>query len=100
MLGFPSNDFQQEDADAKKTADVCFNTYGVKFPMFVTVPVRGKDAIPLFAQLARATGKQAAWNFNKYLVDRQGRPVAYYPSNTKPDSSELTGAIEKALALR
>jgi len=100
VLGFPSNDFQQEDADAKKTADVCFNTYGVKFPMFVTVPVRGKDAIPLFAQLARATGKQPAWNFNKYLVDRQGRPVAYYPSNTKPDGSELTGAIEKALALR
>ena len=56
VLGFPSNDFKQEDADAKKTADVCFNTYGVKFPMFTTTPVRGKDAHPLFAQLAQATG--------------------------------------------
>jgi glutathione peroxidase len=100
VLGFPSNDFQQEDADAKKTAEVCFNTYGVKFPMFTTMPVRGKDVHPLFAQLARATGRQPAWNFNKYLVDRQGRPVAYYPSDTNPDSAVLTAAIEKALALR
>ncbi len=100
VLGFPSNDFQQEDADAKKTADVCFNTYGVKFPMFASVPVRGNAAHPLFAQLSRATGKPPAWNFNKYLVDRQGQPLAHYPSNTAPDSAVLTAAIEKALALR
>ena len=100
VLGFPSNDFQQEDADAKKTADLCFNTYGVKFPMFTTVPVRGTGAHPLFAQLARVTGKAPAWNFNKYLVDRQGQPVAHYPSNTAPGSAVLTAAIEKALALR
>jgi len=72
----------------------------VKFPMFTTMPVRGNEAHPLFAQLARITGKQPAWNFNKYLVDRQGRPVAYYPSNTNPDSAALTAAIEKALAPR
>ena len=100
VLGFPSNDFQQEDANAKKTADVCFNTYGVTFPMFTSMPVRGNDAHPLFAQLARVTGKQPAWNFNKYLVDRQGRPVAYCPSNTNPDSAALTAAMEKALAPR
>jgi glutathione peroxidase len=80
VMGFPSNDFKQEDADAKKTADVCFSTYGVKFPMFMSIPVRGKDAHPLFAQLAKATGQAPSWNFNKYLVDRQGRPLAHFGS--------------------
>ena len=98
VLGFPSNDFKQEDADAKKTADVCFNTYGVKFPMFTTTPVRGKDAHPLFAQLAQATGQSPSWNFNKYLVDRQGKPVAHFGSTTGPTSTALVSAVEKALA--
>ena len=98
VLGFPSNDFKQEDADAKKTADVCFSTYGVKFPMFMTVPVRGKGAHPLFAQLAQATGQSPAWNFNKYLVDRQGKAVAHFGSSTEPDSRTLVAAVEKALA--
>jgi glutathione peroxidase len=98
VLGFPSNDFKQEDADAKKTAEVCFNTYGVKFPMFTTTPVRGKDAHPLFAQLAQATGQSPSWNFNKYLVDRQGKPVAHFGSTTGPTSTALVSAVEKALA--
>jgi glutathione peroxidase len=98
VMGFPSNDFNQEAGDSKKIAELCFNTYGVKFPMFASSSVKGKDANPLFAQLAQATGKQPAWNFNKYLVDRAGKPVAYYPSKTTPDSAELTAAIEKALA--
>lgn len=97
VLGFPSNDFRQEDADAKKTADVCFNTYGVKFPMFGTSKVRGAGANPLFADLARATGEAPRWNFNKYLVGRDGRPIAHFGSNTAPESATLTAAIEKAL---
>jgi glutathione peroxidase len=100
VMGFPSNDFKQEDGDKKKIADLCFNTYGVKFPMFTTVPVRGKDAHPLFAQLAKATGEQPSWNFNKYLVGRDGKPVAHYGSMTGPGSSTLTAAIEKALAAK
>ncbi len=98
VLGFPSGDFKQEDADAKKTAEVCFNTYGVKFPMFATGPVRGADAQPLFKQLAAATGQQPSWNFNKYLVGRDGKPVAHYGSMTGPTSGTITSAIEKALA--
>ena len=97
VMGFPSNDFNQEASDSKKIADLCFNTYGVKFPMFTTSSVRGKDANPLFAQLAQATGKSPAWNFNKYLVGRDGKPVAYYGSTTAPDSKDLVAAIEKAL---
>lgn len=98
VLGFPSNDFEQEDKDAKKTADVCFNTYGVKFPIFASSPVRGAKANPVFASLAQATGKSPSWNFNKYLVGRDGKPIAHYGSNTEPESPTLTAAIEKALA--
>ena len=100
VMGFPSNDFRQESADARKTADVCFNTYGVKFPMFTTISVRGPQAHPLFAELARATGHQPSWNFNKYLVGRDGRPIAHFGSTTGPGSASMKSAIEKALAAR
>jgi len=98
VLGFPSNDFRQEDADAKKTAEVCFNTYGVKFPMFATTTVRGGSAHPFFRELAQATGQQPSWNFNKYLVGRDGKPIAHFGSTTAPTSAAMSGAIEKALA--
>ena len=100
VMGFPSGDFKQEDKDAKKIAEVCFNTYGVKFPMFATGPVRGADAQPIFKQLAAATGQQPSWNFNKYLVGRDGKPIAHYGSMTGPTSGSITAAIEKALAAK
>jgi len=100
VMGFPSNDFRQEDADAKNTAAVCFNTYGVKFPMFATTPVRGADAHPLFRQLAQATGQQPSWNFNKYLVGRDGKPLAHWGSLTSPTSTSITSAIDRALAAK
>ena len=100
VLGFPSNDFKQEDADLKKIADVCFNTYGVRFPMFTTVSVRGSGAHPLFASLAQATGQAPSWNFNKYLVGRDGKVIAHFGSTTGPTSGTLVGAVEKALAAK
>ena len=100
VMGFPSNDFRQEDADARKTAEVCFNTYGVKFPMFAAVKVRGADAHPLFAALAQATGERPSWNFNKYLVGRDGRAIAHFGSMADPTGRTMTAAIEKALASR
>lgn len=100
VLGFPSNDFRQEDPDAKKIADVCFNTYGVKFPMFTETKVRGSQAHPLFAELAKRTGAQPSWNFNKYLVGRDGQPLAHFQSMVAPNSRQLVGAMEKALAQR
>lgn len=100
VLGFPSNDFRQEDADAAKTAEVCFNHYGVSFPMFATGPVRGAAAQPLFRQLAQATGAAPQWNFNKYLVGRDGKPIAHFGSSAEPTGPALTAAIEKALAAR
>ncbi len=100
VLGFPSSDFRQEDADSRKTAEVCFNTYGVKFPMFTDTRVRGSQAHPLFAELARATGSQPSWNFNKYLVGRDGRPIAHFGSMTAPDNRKFVAAVEAALAAR
>jgi glutathione peroxidase len=97
VLGFPSNDFKQEDADSKKIADLCYNTYGVKFPMFASTVVTGEGANPLYAELIKATGNQPKWNFNKYLIDRNGKVVEYYPSKVTPEDPALVDRIEKAL---
>jgi glutathione peroxidase len=100
VMGFPSNDFAQESGTREQIADLCFNTYGVKFPMFAKTVVVGPQANPLFAALAQATGKPPAWNFHKYLVDRQGRPVAAFASQVSPTDAALVAAVEKALAER
>jgi len=101
VLGFPSNEFgQQEPGDGKQIADFCFNTYGVRFPMFSKSSVKGKDANPLFAALAKATGTAPGWNFHKYLIDRQGKAVASYNSETTPTSATLLEAVEKVLAAK
>jgi len=98
VMGFPSNDFNQEASDSATIAEVCFNTYGVKFPMFAPSKVSGRAANPLFAGLAQATGQPPKWNFHKYLVDRQGRPVAAFASKVVPGDPSLVASIEKALA--
>nr|WP_315394099.1 glutathione peroxidase [uncultured Duganella sp.] len=100
VLGFPSNDFgQQEPGSSKEIADFCYNTYGVKFPMFAKTVVSGKEPNPLFANLIKATGKAPAWNFHKYLIDRNGKVVDNFGSKVKPDDKQLVGAVEKALAM-
>ena len=99
VLGFPTNDFgQQEPGNGKEIADFCFNTYGVRFPMFNKSTLKGKDANPLFVALTKATGSAPGWNFHKYLIDRRGQAVASYNSETTPTSAALVAAVEKALA--
>ena len=101
VMGFPTNDFgQQEPGTAKQIAELCFNTYGVKFPMFSKTTVKGASANPLFVSLAQATGKAPGWNFHKYLVDRQGRAVGSFDSNMTPTSPALVARIEAALAAK
>ena len=101
VLAFPSNDFgQQEPGDAKEIAQTCFNFYGVRFPMFSKVAVRGPGAHPFYAQIAQAAGQSPAWNFHKYLVDRQGRVVASFKSDVEPEDRRLTEELEKLLAAR
>ena len=98
ILGFPSNDFgQQEPGSAKEIADLCYNTYGVKFPMFAKTGVTGNGANPLHAALTKATGKAPAWNFTKYLIDRNGKVLEHYPSKVTPEDKQLVSRIEQAL---
>lgn len=100
VLGFPSNDFQQEPGDAKQIADTCFNFYGVRFPMFGKTVVAGRDAHPLYAALAQASGTAPKWNFHKYLVDRQGRVAANFASAVEPEDKRLVAALEQLLEPR
>lgn len=96
VVGFSSDDFNQEARDEAKAAEVCFVNFGVSFDMFATIPVRGDKAHPLFRELARQAG-EPRWNFHKYVVDREGRVVAAFPSRVEPDSAELRAAIERVL---
>jgi glutathione peroxidase len=98
VLGFPSNDFEQETGGNRQIADFCENTYGVKFPMFAKTSVRGAQANPLYRQLAQAAGRQPLWNFYKYLVARDGKVIASYSSLTAPDDAGLLKDIERQLA--
>ena len=101
VLGFPANDFgQQEPGSSKEIADFCFNTYAVKFPMFAKSTVVGRQANPLFLALAKATGTAPAWNFHKYLIDRRGRVLASHASAVAPESPLMVAQIQKALADR
>jgi glutathione peroxidase len=99
VLGFPSNDFgKQEPGSSKEIADFCYNTYGVKFPMFAKSSVTGAAANPLHSSLIKQTGKEPKWNFTKYLIDRHGKVLEYYPSKVTPDDKQLVTRIEQALA--
>ncbi|MEH6433467.1 glutathione peroxidase [Massilia sp. DD77] len=98
VLGFPSNDFgKQEPGSAKEIADFCFNTYGVKFPMFAKSVVSGAQANPLHAELAKITGKEPKWNFTKYLIGRDGKVIEHFPSKVTPEDPQVVGKIEQAL---
>ncbi|QKG51592.1 glutathione peroxidase [Hymenobacter sp. BRD67] len=100
VLGFPSNSFNQELASNEEVSAFCEKNYGVTFPLFSTVPVKGDDATPLYKFLADkekngAVSDVPTWNFCKYLVDEKGHVVAFYPSKVKPLSDELVAAITK-----
>ena len=99
VVGFPSNDFGgQEPGSNQEIAQFCRLTYGVQFPMFEKSSVTKVSANPLFASLSASTGVMPQWNFYKYVVDRNGQPVAGYGSRTTPDDRELVQVIERALA--
>ena len=99
VLGFPSNDFGgQEPGTAQEIATFCRLTYGVTFPMFEKVVTRkGAGQSPIYAFLG-ASGQLPAWNFSKYVVDKQGRVVAFFPSEVTPEDPALRAALAKALA--
>ena len=99
VLGFPSNDFLgQEPGDEKHIKDFCTLTYGVKFPMFEKVHVKGNDTTPLYVRLKAATGDAPDWNFHKFLIDRNGKVVASYVAKTLPDDPKLVADIQRLIA--
>lgn len=98
VLGFPSNDFgNQEPGSEKQIHAFCRSTYGVKFPMFQKTPVSKGNAHPFYENLAKASGEYPAWNFHKYLLDRDGNVIATFRSRVDPNHPQLVQAIEKLL---
>ena len=99
VLGFPSNDFGgQEPGTAAEIRSFCETNYGVTFPMFAKVQTKaGEGQSPLYAWLGAQTGSLPNWNFCKYLIGKDGQPIAFYPSKVAPDDAKLRADIEQAL---
>lgn len=101
ILAFPCNDFgAQEPGSNTEIVEFCTTNYGVSFELFDKVHAKGSEQHPLYERLTSAvepTGN-VAWNFEKFLVSKQGEVVARFKSSVKPDSPELIAAIERELA--
>ena len=103
VLGFPANNFMgQEPGTEAEIKSFCSLNYGVTFPMFSKISVKGKTIHPLYAyltdeELHPGSGGAVGWNFNKFLVGPDGKVLAHYGSRTAPEDSELAAAIEAAL---
>jgi glutathione peroxidase len=105
ILGFPANNFgQQEPGSDTDIADFCEKNYGVKFDMFSKVSVQGDDICPLYKHLTTSEDidekhrGEVKWNFEKFLLDRNGKVVNRFRSKIAPDSDEMVNAIEAELA--
>src|SRR5436190_1917583 len=99
VLGFPSNDFGgQEPGTPEEIASFCKRTYDVTFPMFSKLVTKaGPEQSPIYKFLGQG-GDLPKWNFSKYVIDKNGKVVAFFPSKIKPDDAELRAAIDKAMA--
>lgn len=101
VLGFPCNDFgAQEPGTNEQIVQFCSKNYGVTFELFDKVRAVGGQKHPLYARLTQAVNPpgDVSWNFEKFLVGKQGEVIARFRSSVKPDSPELVGAIEKELS--
>ncbi len=104
ILGFPCNQFLwQEPGSAEEIQQFCRLNYGVTFDMFVKVEVKGKNACELYRFLTSLDTKpkgagKIGWNFEKFIVDRNGFVVARFGSSTKPDAPAVVSVIESELA--
>lgn len=99
VIGFPSTSFNQEFKDEGEVAKFCKVNFGVTFPMAGIVEVKGKGQSPVFAYLTQKGPKETQgdveWNFEKFLVDRDGKVVARYRSGIDPTGPEVKAALEK-----
>ena len=95
VLGFPSNDFgQQEPGNEYQIKTFCRTTYGVNFPMFAKTRVSKRNADPFYNELARAAGTYPQWNFHTYLIGRNGQLVASYRSSIDPMDDTVIREIQ------
>lgn len=101
VLAFPCNDYGMQEPDSNdKIQQFCETRYGITFPLFDKVHAKGNQQHPLYAKLSQTEPKgEVGWNFEKFLVNKQGEVVARYKSGVAPDAAELTHAIERELAL-
>lgn len=103
VLGFPSNDFmKQEPGSNEEIVSFCRLNYGVTFPMFGKISVKGDDQHPLYTYLTSKESNpefdgKITWNFNKFLISSDGKVINRFGSRTKPDDKKLISAIEGAL---
>jgi glutathione peroxidase len=103
VLGFPANDFLgQEPGSNEQIKEFCTLKYGVSFPMFAKVRVKGRDAHPLYRFLTdKSTNPRFAggitWNFNKFLIGRDGEVLARFATKQEPGSEAVRRAVEQAL---
>jgi glutathione peroxidase len=108
VLGFPANNFgAQEPGTNAEIATFCETNFGVEFPMFAKISVAGKDRHPLYDALVaaqpRATGGEASgneisWNFEKFVIGRDGTVIARFAPDTTPDDPRLAKVLDEALA--
>jgi glutathione peroxidase len=99
VLGFPCNDFgAQEPGSLPEIQQFCSTTYGADFPLFDKVHATGAKTEPYSTLTQAEPAGDVAWNFEKFLIGKDGTVLARYKSNVEPDAAELTGAIEAALA--
>ena len=101
VIGVPSGDFEQELGSDKEIKTFCESKFGIKFPMSTKSVVTGAKATPFYrwAATTLGAGKTPKWNFHKYLVGRDGKLIAAFPSAVTPGSSELNGAVVQAIAV-
>ena len=103
ILGFPANNFLwQEPGTNEEIKAFCSTRYEVTFPMFAKISVKGSDKAPLYRFLTDkkanpSTGGEIRWNFTKFLVDRNGKPIDRFGPLVSPDSAEVSRPLEKAL---
>jgi len=103
IAGFPANNFgAQEPGTNEEIGAFCKSKYGVTFPMFAKISVKGSDKAPLYQFLTDKnanpkTGGEIQWNFTKFLVDRNGRVIQRFEPAVEPQSGELVSAVEAAL---
>ena len=101
ILGFPANNFGwQEPGTDAEIQQFCSATYGVSFPMFSKISVKGGDIHPLYKYLTESSepAGPVSWNFNKFLIAPDGRIVGRWGSRTTPEDKEMNGKVEEALS--